>query len=405
MIYFNLRRIAFTEIGGVSYIRAPIRLADMDDNYTFRGTLKVLGDPTLRKYLLLQPGMLCRTVYPIWIGKTQVAAGSFLHVKRCLLHTLNNKRGYQIELHIRTENSNDEHLWRQTFTVDATPRRFPFEEAVWVPLTGGVPQKLVLREEPPWVTGARAVQRPPEHSREIQVFGDVNFGITTDIFRVLYEGQIYYAKTSRDDNADHEDQEHTRILPQGRVMKYLQEHNIAGICHVSRYVELEDGHNLLLFDPLPAGHTLTDHRFEYREDVVRAIVDLARIVKALHDIGVFHWDLKSQNVWVTDDGRIILYDFDLAFMSVESFVGRGLNMLASPGYASEHRMNMNCLSVDFSIEDEIFSLARMLAEKWQESWTYHAKPFSPDPTLTRALMGYVKTIEEFIELVEALLPR
>ena len=87
-------------------------------------------------------------------------------------------------------------------------------------------------------------------------------------------------------------------------------------------------------------------------------------------------------------------------MSVESFVGRGINQLVSERYASEHRKAMTFLSVDFSIKDEIFALARMLQEKWDQTHRYRGQPFTIEPLLNAGLFERMDTIEEFIERLE-----
>jgi serine/threonine protein kinase len=57
------------------------------------------------------------------------------------------------------------------------------------------------------------------------------------------------------------------------------------------------------------------------QEAVRVVTELLLALEEVHAAGVVHRDIKAENVFLTDDGRVVLLDFGLA-----REVGRGLRM-------------------------------------------------------------------------------
>ncbi len=64
-------------------------------------------------------------------------------------------------------------------------------------------------------------------------------------------------------------------------------------------------------------------------ETIRVGVELCRAVTAVHDAGLIHRDIKSRNVMLADDGRVVLTDFGAGWQLSER---SGRRLAGTPGY-------------------------------------------------------------------------
>lgn len=206
------------------------------------------------------------------------------------------------------------------------------------------------------IKGVKEVFDEPEGDKEIQfsawkIMGEVSiimshssgYGIKGN--EVTYQGKRYYAKYATNNEA-----EKRFIIPQAKICERINEHEIKGVIPARHFVEIEfeggEKRKALLFDVLPEGERL-DRIIEQtgkggmaEEEALTIIMEVAQTVKSLHDIGIYHFDIKPENIYVTKGGEVILLDFDLAFMDSDEFFKRRLWQIGSKLYMSDDRFNL-----------------------------------------------------------------
>ncbi len=152
---------------------------------------------------------------------------------------------------------------------------------------------------------------------EIEFIG-IDEGKLTAVKEAIFEGHECFAKWDR-----YGGQEERFIEPQARILRYLNSRDVRGIPRVLDFVETEDGKKIILFEKFPQGMTLGVKVASLSmEETVDIMLKVTRVVKSLLDQGVYHWDIKPFNIWVTDQGEVILFDFDTAFMAKDEVMDR-----------------------------------------------------------------------------------
>jgi len=223
--------------------------------------------------------------------------------------------------------------------------------------------------EPKWIKGIRLIRDrvavedgtqiiidPNLKDDEVRLFGRHTVGTFNEVSKAQYRGEVYWAKT-----ALNTENEISSLLPQAAILNYLNSLDIPGICKASHFIELDYGKKMILFEKFPPGKTLRE-KLEYgvrmpEKEAVALILDISRIVKRLHEAGVYHWDIKPENIWVTDTGDVILFDFDLAFRTKEEFLDRRLDSPGTPQYMSQDRFAGDIGGL-YEEDDRVFSPAR-----------------------------------------------
>jgi TolB-like protein/Tfp pilus assembly protein PilF len=98
------------------------------------------------------------------------------------------------------------------------------------------------------------------------------------------------------------------VIDEGRLLARIQHPNVVTIYGAERI----DG-RVGLWMELVKGRTLEQALRERttfpRSEVLRIGVDLCRAVAAVHAAGLLHRDIKTQNVMLTEEGRLVLMDF------------------------------------------------------------------------------------------------
>ena len=200
-----------------------------------------------------------------------------------------------------------------------------------------------------WVKGVRIVDKHPRGHKELAFLGKHKSRNFVVLAEVLYQAKgdktirSYWAKSVRD--LDHEDR---YINAQAKVVHHLQKFNIKGIWKAKHFLEIkrsgEQTNKMILCEKFPPGRTLfqliyDDGKNGIPEDkALRIIMKLGKIVQELHNAGVFHWDLSTKNIWITDDEEVVLFDWDFAFTSTEEFLKRKLWRCGTPHYLSRERL-------------------------------------------------------------------
>ncbi|MCL6472598.1 MAG: protein kinase [Firmicutes bacterium] len=158
--------------------------------------------------------------------------------------------------------------------------------------------------------------------------------------------------------ADHDKRSYERgierFLTEGRILARLNHPNIV---KVFDYFS-ENGTAYLVMEFID-GITLKDEMQEHGgsldEKRVRVVFEkLADALEAVHEVGIFHLDLKPSNVLISRDGRVILIDFGSARYRLRSSTTR----MFSPEYAAPEVI----AGGNVGPESDIFELGMMLYE-------------------------------------------
>ena len=216
-----------------------------------------------------------------------------------------------------------------------------------------------------WIGPVKTVMQAPEGDKEIKLSIDDHGGLTM-VKDAVYNGEKYVAKYV----IDKRDEDHT-IVAQAEIYSYLDELDIQGIPRVKHLLELDTGEKVILFERFPPGWDLRTKLKEdgslSEEEAVSIILKVSEIVKELQEAGVYHWDIKPSNIWITNEKEIILFDLDFAFRSKEDFLERKRFISRTAPYTSETRWKwVETGSFDEETEvfppvrEEVFSLAMTL---------------------------------------------
>jgi serine/threonine protein kinase/type IV secretory pathway VirB10-like protein len=141
-------------------------------------------------------------------------------------------------------------------------------------------------------------------------------------FGTLYEvergGKSYALKLARERLGDLDDAERARFANRTdrevASLKQLSHPNIVKVHALDCWPELETGHPYLVMD-FVRGEELRSWckaRARSAVEVCTVFEKLARAIHYMHQRGVFHRDLKSENVIVREDGEPIVIDFGIA---------------------------------------------------------------------------------------------
>src|SRR5271155_6176874 len=115
----------------------------------------------------------------------------------------------------------------------------------------------------------------------------------------------------------------SRMLAEARAASSLHHPGITTIYEVG-----EDGDSIFLVMELVEGRTLRSMLDEGPLDPKRIVEIGAQLVEALdaaHSRGVFHGDIKPENIVVQADGRAKLLDFGVARQGVEDTITKTLS--------------------------------------------------------------------------------
>lgn len=173
--------------------------------------------------------------------------------------------------------------------------------------------------------------------------GEGGFGF---LYRVERDGKTYALKLSRERLADltDEDRAHNEERTDREILalKSLRHPNIVRVHSFERWPELEDGFPYLVMDFVTG-----DQLYQWRakgspslRQISQVLIKIATAVNYMHGLGLFHRDLKSENILIRNaDGEPILVDFGIARPKASYTVTRARNTLGTdthytPEYAA-----------------------------------------------------------------------
>jgi serine/threonine protein kinase len=163
------------------------------------------------------------------------------------------------------------------------------------------------------------------------------------------------------DNALVTDEDRSRFYREARAAAALHHPNIATVFEIDEYerspgesspyiaMEFIDGQTLaekITIGPLPL------------EDVISVGSSIARALKAAHDKGIVHRDIKSGNVMLTAKGDVKVVDFGLAKLSESSLLTQQGTTIGTISYMSPEQTR----GKDIDHQSDIWSLGVVLYE-------------------------------------------
>jgi serine/threonine-protein kinase len=142
------------------------------------------------------------------------------------------------------------------------------------------------------------------------------------------------------------------IIKEARLLARVQHPNVVTI----HGAELIDGRAGLWMEFI-RGRTLAElleqgDAFSEAE-AIRVGVELCRAVTAVHDAGLIHRDIKSRNVMLADDGRVVLTDFGSGWQLSD---GSGRRLAGTPGYMAPELLRGDAAST----RSDIYSIGVLL---------------------------------------------
>ena len=150
------------------------------------------------------------------------------------------------------------------------------------------------------------------------VEGQIGSGGFGFVYRVKRDGRAYALKIAHTRLGDlrDEDRESTieRLDREIAALKSLRHPNIVRVHSFDRWPEMESGYPYLVMD-LVDGTPLQEWIAVAAPSVARIVAAFEKVADALahmHELGIIHRDLKSQNILVTAGGEPFIVDFGIA---------------------------------------------------------------------------------------------
>ena len=238
------------------------------------------------------------------------------------------------------------------------------------------------------------------------VEGQVGGGGFGFVYRVLRDGQPYALKIAHAklSSLPPEDRSATieRLDREIAALKSLHHPSIVRVHAFDRWPELEGGYPYLVMD-LVDGTPLLDWRSGATPSLARLVGVFEKVADALahmHELGIIHRDLKSQNILVTGTGEPFIVDFGIARPKVAYDVTRaaGVGTLThlTPEYVAflDSAEARSGTPFDWRPTTDLYALGYVLYEA-----------LTGEPPVPRPADGSAKAESELLAAIKGTVPR
>lgn len=239
----------------------------------------------------------------------------------------------------------------------------------------GAVQTTTLLPEVSW-SGVRLVAENPDMDKEEFAFVGTDIGTMTQVRRVMYKGKIYVARLAKDGEYT-EINEKLYIIPQARILKFISDMGIGGVLKAEHFLEFDDGgvkKKVILFEDMESAYggmtlkRLISEKIRMglsdKIEIARLMLKVLKVIRSLHEHGIYQWDVAFGNIWVTESGEILLFDFDFAFTKYDDIgelYKRGIHIFGTPLYRSARKPYENTNNL-FPELDEIYACGIIFAQ-------------------------------------------
>jgi tetratricopeptide (TPR) repeat protein len=188
----------------------------------------------------------------------------------------------------------------------------------------------------------------PQLPAGLELFERIGEGGIADVFRGVWEGRPVALKVLREPERPGL---RKRFIREGRILRRLSHPGLVR-CHA-----VLDGPQPVLVLELLLGASL-DIRLRDGplppEDVVGVAAGALRALGHLHEHGIVHRDIKSSNLWINEDGSVVLVDLGLAADNADPLTTTLGDVLGTHAYMapeqiagaeSDHRCDLYSLGI------------------------------------------------------------
>ncbi|HSP78286.1 MAG TPA: serine/threonine-protein kinase, partial [Myxococcaceae bacterium] len=160
--------------------------------------------------------------------------------------------------------------------------------------------------------------QPGDEVRHYRVVRCLGTGGNATVYQVEHEGRAYTLKlAARPASAEDPARTDERAVREAVSLGHFRHPNLPRVHETGRWPDVERGYFYLVTDYLP-GSTFNTWRWSRQPSLrrlVQVLAEVARVLAELHEQGVFHRDLKPDNLLILEgDERPELIDFGSAYV-------------------------------------------------------------------------------------------
>jgi serine/threonine protein kinase len=169
-------------------------------------------------------------------------------------------------------------------------------------------------------------------------------------------------------NLVHDDEFVNRFIREAQVCASLKHPNIVTIYDVGsigtvHYMAMEylEGDTLC--------NVIKSKKWLSVDDTIHTVATIAEVVNYIHKKGIIHRDVKSSNIFITNDGQPVLMDFGIVYSEGRESLSRDGAILGTPEYMSPEQVE-GILKIDS--RSDIYSLGVILYECLTGQLPFHS---------------------------------
>jgi serine/threonine protein kinase len=129
-------------------------------------------------------------------------------------------------------------------------------------------------------------------------------------------GKTVVIKILAEDCSARQTQRYERFLTAFREMIQLSDSGVVVSAYTLGFIETENGkypYMVMKQYPFTLKSWIRDNPIESLQDLMPVLQNLIQCLSLIHDHNIVHRDLKPENVFVAEDNKIVLADFDIAW--------------------------------------------------------------------------------------------